>query len=367
MIAKMPQTPANFYQETREARKIVVVDLGFLGDTVHLAPALWEIRDHYPRAELHVVTTPLGGEVLELARCVDRCWLVNLDPKTRRLREQLNTIAALRREKFDVAISFNGTDRAIILLGLAGARRSVAQKGGRWHFWSGWLVRCWVPRQEGTLPVFEQRRSVLAACGFTLGPARFDLGASQVEMREAEGTVPPGAVHLSLNSANPLKEWPVSYYIELIGHLLEARPHLHIIASASNRPRERERLDQFMAGASSRGVKALPAGLSILQLAAVLKRCHLHFGPDSGVMHLALAMGTPTVSIFRDQGNYREWLPPAGRHQHFLASCRCIDRYDCPCASAGQAECLLKISPAEVAGRIMASLRSCEPPASATK
>ena len=40
-------------KRTRDARKVMVLDLGFLGDTIHLLPALWMIRQAYPQAELH--------------------------------------------------------------------------------------------------------------------------------------------------------------------------------------------------------------------------------------------------------------------------------------------------------------------------
>jgi lipopolysaccharide heptosyltransferase III len=36
--------PDDFYRQTRHARKVMVLDLGFLGDTVHLLPALWMVR-----------------------------------------------------------------------------------------------------------------------------------------------------------------------------------------------------------------------------------------------------------------------------------------------------------------------------------
>ena len=63
---------ANLYNDTRTASKVIVVALGFLGDSIHLLPALWEIKRNYPGAELHVATTPLGGEVLRLLPCVGR-------------------------------------------------------------------------------------------------------------------------------------------------------------------------------------------------------------------------------------------------------------------------------------------------------
>ena len=113
----MESGSSGFYNQTRAARKIVVVDFGFLGDALLLIPALWEIKRHYPGAALHVLSSPLGAEVLRLAPCVDRVWPVEIHPQRRSFREQLATVCALRREKFDVAFNFSGIDRATIFTG----------------------------------------------------------------------------------------------------------------------------------------------------------------------------------------------------------------------------------------------------------
>ena len=92
----MPLKLAEFYNTTRAARKVIVVDLGFLGDTIHLAPALWELRRHYSEAELHVLTTPVGVEVLQLLPCVTRAWAIEMQPAKRTLRQQWEVLRALR-------------------------------------------------------------------------------------------------------------------------------------------------------------------------------------------------------------------------------------------------------------------------------
>src|SRR5438477_7663736 len=123
---QMPSGLAEFYNNTRSARKIIVVDLGFLGDSVHLVPALWEIERHYPQAELHALAAPVGGEVLALAPCVDKVWPLELAPGKRTWREQWRLVRGLRREHFDVAFNFGGSDRTIITAALTSAPWRVA-------------------------------------------------------------------------------------------------------------------------------------------------------------------------------------------------------------------------------------------------
>src|SRR5208282_4409873 len=72
----------NFFERTRAAKKIIAVDFGFLGDSVHLVPALWEIKRHYPAAELHTLSATVGAELLRLAPCVDNARAFPLTSKS---------------------------------------------------------------------------------------------------------------------------------------------------------------------------------------------------------------------------------------------------------------------------------------------
>ena len=49
----MKKAADKFLARTRTAKKVMVLDLGFLGDTVHLLPAPWMVRQAYPQAELN--------------------------------------------------------------------------------------------------------------------------------------------------------------------------------------------------------------------------------------------------------------------------------------------------------------------------
>jgi ADP-heptose:LPS heptosyltransferase len=346
---KRPPELAGFYAATRDAKKIVVVDLGFLGDTVHLVPALWDIKGHYPNAALHVVSAPVGAEVAQLAPCVDRAWPVVLDPKKRSLREQWQLVRDLRRERFDVAFNFPGADRTTILTWLTGAPWRLAHEGGRRHVWNRWLIPNWAPRQDLDVTVYEQKRQVLAACGFKLQPPRFDLRVDDASIRWAEALAPRDALHISLNSATPFNEWPVEHYAALLQLLWKEFPDLRVVASGSAREREQARLQGLRTAVDDQRLQILPNNLRIAQLAAVLKQCRMHFGPDSGVMHLATALGVPAVALFREQKGYKGLIPVGPQHRPITFPCNCLEERKAACLQSGRAECFALIQPASVA------------------
>ena len=344
----MLTAPATFFEATKSARKIIVVDLGFLGDSVHLVPALLEIKRNYPGAQLHTLSAAVGAELLGLAPCVDRAWAFPLTPQSPAWWRHWDIIGALRREKYDAAFNFSGADRTIFLTALTGAKWRLAHEGGRRHFWNRLLIPNWAPRQDRGLPVYEQRRRVLAAAGLALEPARFDFRVPEAAREFAAANIPANSIHFSINASGPLKEWPLENWAELAGMILKRDPAAQLVATAADNARETARLDR-LADAARDGRLICLKGLSIGQLAALLQRCRLHVGADSGVLHLASALGVSTFTVFRKYPGLKEWLPPAGpQHKHLAAGCRCIESGREQCRAGGRAECLAAISAAEV-------------------
>lgn len=332
------------FVHTAGARRLLVVDLGFLGDTVHLIPALWELRQHYPAAEIHVVTTPLGSAVLTLTPWIHRVWTIELEKTRRSTFAQLRTIRALRRTHFDLAFNFTGADRTLILMGLTGARHRVARVPDRWHFWNPWLIGHWVQQPDRQQPVFEQRRIMLAACGIPVeGHARFNLEIPGDATRWAAGQTPGQSIHLSLSASTPIKEWPLERWIELGRQLLIKFPQSAIVVTSGSSPREWVRVRDFSAAL---GVDRLRSIIqpTLPQFAALLKRCRLHIGCDSGPLHLAMALETPTLSLFRRYYGTEEWLPRGPHHRHITVECTCSGQRKPPCLARSTSDCLSAIS-----------------------
>jgi len=343
----------NFHAVTRDAKNVLVVDLGFLGDTVHLIPALWEIKDHYPQAALHVLTSPLGCEVLKMVACVDKAWAFPLGPPSPSWWEHWDVLRAMRREKFDVAYNFSGADRSVFVMAFIGAREKLIYQGARKHFWQPWLVRRWIARTTLPSPVYEGRRHILSLCGFHLKPARFDLSVPETERQWARENIPAAAVHLSLSASFALKEWPMANNLAFVRELLADKNFdRKIVVSAAPNPREQARLEQLRHEIRDSRLLPVSEKLSIARLAALLQRCAVHVGPDSGVIHLADALGVPTIAIFRRYADMADFLPRGAQHTHFDAPCPCMTSKNPPCASKDEAACLATISPELVAAEV---------------
>jgi ADP-heptose:LPS heptosyltransferase len=330
-----------------------VVDLGFLGDSVHLIPALVEIKRHYPQAALHTISTKVGAELLRLSASVDKAWAFPLGTPSPPWWWHWDIIRALRREHYDVALNFGGADRTNFITALTGARWRLGHAAGRRHFWNRALIKDWVTRRDSNQPVFEQRRQVLAEAGFSLEPARWDCRLPSEAARRAEAVGRAGAIHFSINASTVLKEWPLRHWIQLGEMLLAHSPEMQIVATGSASAREQGRLQALAAAIQNSRLRLAPPDLTVAELAWLLRRCRLHIGADSGVLHLAMALNVPTFALFRDYPGGVEWLPRGPRHRHGLVRCDCIRQRRPACIEPSEARCLAQLSPGAVMEELM--------------
>jgi ADP-heptose:LPS heptosyltransferase len=234
--------PENFLQRTRGAKKVMVLDLGFLGDTVHLLPALWMVRQAYPRAELHVAVAANVTSFMDCVPWVNRVWGYMRYPRHATLRENFQMISRLRKEQFDVLINLNGSDRSSWLSFLSGARERlgrVPDDGGPW-FWRR-MFTAHVECPPAAEPVYLRKCRCLELAGFPSAPPEFhvEIPAENLRAAEISGTDAGTYFHVSPFTTADYKELPPRQLAEFISALGKNFPEKELALSCA--PTERER------------------------------------------------------------------------------------------------------------------------------
>jgi ADP-heptose:LPS heptosyltransferase len=315
--AKQTQTKG-FLERTRLARKVMVLDLGFLGDTIHLIPALEAVRLGYPEAELHVMVADHVREMLQTTPWVDRVWGYPRFPKSPSWPRLLGRIRQLRAERFDVVINLNGSDRSSILTFLSGAPARLGrrpEKGGPW-FWD-FLFTDIVEFPYKTMPISKQRWECVKAAGFPGDKPVFNIqipeGARQT-IREKIGSE-ASFVHVSPFTTEDQKELPLEILAETLNELMAARPRMRMILSCAPNEREKSRMNELLKKLHSVPWHVFGGELNLLELAALMQRSGLHLGGDSGALHVAWMVGVPTVSWFREYDGIKDWMPDGSGHR----------------------------------------------------
>jgi len=323
-------TQGHFPERTRDAKKVMVLDLGFLGDTVQTLPALWLVRQAYPDAELHFAVEQNVTSLLECASWVDRVWGYPRFPKHATLRQNLAMVARLRREKFDVLINLNGSDRSSWLTFFSGAGERLGRlpRDGGPIFWRQMFTEI-VEHSSLAEPSYVQKCHCLEKAGFPFTRAEFHVETKPVHL-QAAGIIPEDAgtyFHLSPFTTADNKELPPEQLLELIGKLESRFPGKRLVLSSAPTEREGKKMEKLLAGLTRKPWKVFAGELTLVQLAAVIQHCALHLCGDTGTLHLALMTGAAAVSWFRPNPGMRMWIPVGGQYRTIAGTSSPEEKY----------------------------------------
>lgn len=337
-------------------RKLLVVRPDHLGDLLFLTPALRRLRRGLPDAEIVGLVGPWGVPVLVGNPNLDR--LIAWDFPWFDRRGRRSTVAAysslialarlLRRERFDLTLQF----RADFWWGALAARLAGTSEQ------IGFDVPNVRPFLSRALPVRHGLHAAdedLCLAEAVAGPGggeRLEFFVADADRRRAAqllGTAGPDQPLVALQSGAgaPVKHWPIERLAE-VGRRLQGEVGATIVALGG--PGERDRVGALVEQIGPETI-GLAGATSLGELAAVLERCQLALGPDSGPLHLAVAVGTPTIHLFgpadpRRFGPYGE----RSRHRVILSSWPCCpcDRLDFPVDELSAHQCMAEITTDQV-------------------
>lgn len=332
-------------------KNILVVDLGFLGDTVHSIPALRALAAS--GAEVDVMTTPVGAEILSMVPEIHRVWVTPLRKPSPPWWQGLAQLRQIRAQKYDSTLTFSGADRNLFCVAFSGAReRIAATRRKRW--WHGLLpLTKTIPAPLQNQPLFRQKIETLKALGWSGDAARCSLKISSEKEQRPPTSPAQSTVYLSVSAyGSPHKEWPLTSWAEMVQRVWKKRPEIQFLIgfAASQREKDRARqLAQIVGNPAS--LQVLDTPRSLVELASILRQTVCFAGLDSGVLHLAVALSRPTVSIFRDYTGKLEWAPEGDTHRVLSRPCSChqdqIDR------CGAEPQCLAAVTSREVAEALL--------------
>lgn len=361
---------------TGAPRRILLLRLERIGDLLMSLGAIRAVRRLAPDACIDLVVGSWNEAIASTVAEVDRIEV--LDAPWLARGGTGNAAAALaarslswRRQRFDLAINFEGDIRSHLLVAGSLARRRVGfdMAGGgpllsdrvaydpRRHTAENSLalVERAFGLERGTLP---GPLSTSGAPGWRLTPTAAARDAAAARLLAARG--PVVAVHVPGGRA--VKQWPVERFAEAARELALRHGATVLLTGA---PGDEPIVAPIAEALAPSGPVINVAGaLDLLTLAAVLERCDVLVTGDTGPMHLAAAVGTPVVAVFgpSDPARYAPLVEP-----------RYIVRVDLPCAPCNRvrrpperctghtADCLRMIGAGEVAAAASAVLASVAP------
>ena len=276
-------------------RRILFVKTSSLGDVVHNCPAVSDVARAAPGAAIDWVVEEAFAEVAAMHAQVRRAIPVAVRRwrgawwQPRAWAEMGAFRRALREERYDLVIDTQGLLKSALLARMASGERHGLDAASAREPLAARLydVRHAVPR--GQHAVERNRQLAAAALGSPL-PAACDYGL------RAEGPPPldlaAAYVVLLTMTSRADKLWPERQWIEL-GRRLAARGLRCVLPWGSEG--EKARAARVAAGI---GDALVPRRMRIAELARLMRGARGVAGVDTGLTHLAAALGVPAVGIF---------------------------------------------------------------------
>jgi heptosyltransferase-2 len=325
-----------------EPRSVLVVAPGYLGDTVFLGPAVRALAGRWPAARVALCVTPRGAPA---ARLLPGCGEVVVYDKRGRdagLSGLWRTARRLRALRPDLALVAHASPRSGLLARLSGAPRRV-----------GWAVFCTERVHLDRALPFVDRALALAARAGAPGDPALRLEAPAGRAAYAEGVL-HGArrpiVAIVPGAEWPTKRWGVERFARLAADLARRGGTVLLLGAPSERG-DAERIRE-LAGPAVRDA----TGNTIEEAIALLARCDLVVGGDTGLVHCARALGRPVVVLFGPTAPGRHHF--TSRDRPLVAGVACQPCHDhgparCP---LGHHDCMRLLAPEAVAASAAALL-----------
>jgi heptosyltransferase II len=284
--------------------RILIRATNWVGDAIMALPALRAVRAKFADAHIAIAARPYVADIYKEQSLCDE--LIPYDPKEPhkgwRGRERL--AKELHDRKFDVALLLPNSFDAAWLVWRAGVPQRVGYaRDGR----SFLLTKAIPVPKPGEIPAHEKfyYLELLRRTGWTdsLGDdAHIGLQVSESARQYAEQTLAkagarPGVLRIAVGagaSYGSAKCWPPDRFAKTLNEIGEGRDTDVILFGTATE----ETVSAAIAGDLRRAPIDLIGKTPLAELPALLSRCHLFLGNDSGAMHVAAAVGLPVVAVF---------------------------------------------------------------------
>ena len=330
-------------------QRVLVVRLRSIGDTVLSTPSLIELRRFLPAARVDMLLEDWVASVLDGFDAIDNVISVGSSNSAR-----FTTARQLRSRKYDVAINLHGGTTATFFTFASGARYRIGFENYQYAFFHNILVGS--PAEywgRARVHSVEQQLALLGSIGV---PVRKDVRTSlaittaavesleeRVSARSAQSLSqigPFALVHPA--AAFATKQWSVENFARTVEFLRSKG--LNAVAIAAND--ERGVLDELQA---ETGVPLLTFDdLTLPEITALASKASLFVGNDSGIAHIASAVGTPSVVIFgsSNRDHWRPWTDAPNEIVFNEFACQPCPGHEC--RQFGEPRCILGVTTAQV-------------------
>jgi len=336
----------------------VVWKLSALGDIILSIPSLRALRQQFPEGHLALVVGRSGYEAVGGCPYLNDIIIYDAKGKDRGLLRHLAFVTRLWQERFDRSIDLQNSRRTHLLAWASGIPVRVGY--GRKF---GWLLNRAVRLPRVVLTPIAHQQHLFRQAGLSPDGDRLDLWPSVHDEAAATRLLgsparpsqrPLVGLHPGGSGRWKTKRWDLRRWAQLCDALAERQCQVVVVGG-----KEELALGEALTRLTNSPPLIVIGQTSLMELACLIKRCAGFVAHDSSSLHVAAAVGTPTIALFGPTDPQRH-LPPRFSGAVIKKDVFCSPCYSTRCRTITHA-CMNRIGMEEVLSAVLGLLAEAEP------
>lgn len=323
-------------------KRIIVVDLMYLGDLLFAHPFFEQLRNLFPDARIDLAANNNFSEIMRINPNIDHVYNYNKNWTAAR---SYKFAKKIKMNNYHLGLNIHGNWRTAILLKLISPQSSIGFGGkGRGIFLDHEIERTedhkhmvdyyldFLDKLKDVddLELDQQDNQSDNLPKLNLNDFQCSKKAKKLEAIGLDQDF----ITLNTGGSWETKRWPAEYFAKIANKLITKGEKVLFVGGPSDNERVQHVLD-MIDNDHREHTYNLSGKTTLIELAAVLKKSKLMISGDTGPVHVAAAVGTNTAAIFgpSDEKKYA----PSGRGKNIL-----IKNVDLDCRPCGEHECPLE-------------------------
>jgi lipopolysaccharide heptosyltransferase II len=331
-----------------KVKKILVVKLRSIGDTVLATPSLFALRRFLPNAKIDILLESRIAPILEGFNCIDEIITVDGDSLISKLKIGLK----INRSNYDVAFNLHGGTTATFFVAASGAKYRVGYKELQYSFLYNYLLSSasdfWKRSQTHSA---EQQLALLGFVGVPVDDRPRSFLAIKQQARDSlfdklsrinQFSLDKKIVLIHPSATLETKRWAIENFAQLAEFFYEIGLQTVSVGSENEKNLINRLVD------ICRVPIVATVELTLPEVVALAKEATIFVGNDSGIAHIAAAVQTPLVVIFGSSNvnHWRPWTDAPYQIVHKKMPCQPCHGYFCE--EFDKPRCILEIGVSQV-------------------
>lgn len=278
-------------------KRILIVEVNWLGDVLFSTAAIKAIKDKYPDSFLACMVVKRCAQLLENNPSVNKVIIFDEKSSHKSFLSRLKFILFLRKEKYDTVFFFHRSFTRALICYLAGIKKRIGYNRKK----VGFLLTDKIEAPDDDLHRAEYYINLVNKAKIEAKDKCYEFfvnsdSVNKLDEMLAKYQITKDMKYIVINPGGNWapKRWPVENYIKLAKKIHQELNYKIIISGAKKDVDSAQLIKSKMKDE----VIVLAGETDLGELGALLKRASLVISADSGPMHLAVALGTPVVTIF---------------------------------------------------------------------